>query len=173
MTILVWDALVSMWMECLTRGGKMNLVEEVLRAIDDSGMVRWMTRDILIDHANITEAEYIALHDEETSRLIASSFIIGAYFASAAPAILIDQLRRYAVYLWRIYQVNKDILEFESRKGGDSEQGKQKNVIDFLCIEKAKALYENLEFELLKMTQDFQSSKFSDLIQVFISGKIH
>lgn len=94
----------------------MNLVEEALHAIDDSGVVRGMTRDVLTDHTDITEAEYIALHDEETSRLLASSFIIGAYFASAAPEVLIDQLRRFAVFLGRIYQVKKDILGYEARR---------------------------------------------------------
>jgi geranylgeranyl pyrophosphate synthase len=75
-----------------------------------------MTRDVLTDHTTITEAEYIALHDEETSRLVASSFIIGAYFASAAPEMLINQLRQYAVFLGRIYQVKKDILAYETRQ---------------------------------------------------------
>ena len=93
----------------------MDLIEEAMHAIDDGGLVRGMTRDILVDHGAITEAEYIAMHDEETSRMIASSFVIGAYFASAAPAILIDQLRRFAVFLGRIYQVQKDITAFEAR----------------------------------------------------------
>jgi geranylgeranyl pyrophosphate synthase len=169
MTILVGDALISMGIECLTKGWKMNLVEEVLHAIGDSGVVRGMTRDVLTDHSSITEAEYIALHDEETSRLLSSSFVIGAYFASAAPEILIDQLRRYSVFLGRIYQVKKDILAYEARwKGPHSNL----DVIDFLGIEKAHALFENLEFELLKMTRNFQSPKFADLIPIFVEGKI-
>ena len=46
------------------------------------------------------------------------------------------------------------------------------DVIDFLGIEKARALFENLEFELLKMTVNFQSSKFADLVPIFIKGEI-
>lgn len=150
----------------------MNLIDEALRAIDDSGVVRGMTREVLLDHSTITEAEYIAMHDEETSRLVASSLIIGAYFASAAPDILIDQLRRFSVFLGRIYQVNKDIHEYESRTSAEQASHTERNVIDFLGIEKAKALYDNLEFELLKMTRNFQSTKFADLIEIFKEGKI-
>ena len=93
----------------------MNLVDEALHAIDDTGALRGMTRDVLTDHSSITEAEYIALHDEKTSRLLAASFVIGAYFASAAPDILIDQLRRFAVFLGRAYQVKRDIIAYERR----------------------------------------------------------
>lgn len=150
----------------------MNLVEEALHAIDDTGAVRGMTRDVLIDHATITEAEYIALHDEEISRLLASSFVIGAYFASAAPEVLIDQLRRFAVFLGRIYQVKKDILAYEAREARGDMTHTEHDVIDFLGIEKARNLFENLEFELLKMTRNFQSSKFADLIPLFVEGKI-
>ncbi len=127
-----------------------------------------MTRDVLTDHTDITEGEYIALHDEETSRLFASSFIIGAYFASAAPEVLIDQLRRFAVFLGRIYQVKKDIIAYEARQGQPEDAKREHDVIDFLGIEKARNLFENLEFELLKMTRNFQSSKFADLIPIFI-----
>ncbi|MBP9779416.1 polyprenyl synthetase family protein [Candidatus Gracilibacteria bacterium] len=172
MKILVGDALLSMGMECLTKGGKLNLVDEALHAIDDSGVVRGMTRDTLTDHATITEAEYIALHDEKTSRLLAASFVIGAYFASAAPEILIDQLRRFAVFLGRAYQVKQDLNAYEARLALGNTEHEEHDVIDFLGIDKARALFENLEFELLKMTINFQSSKFADLVPVFIKGEI-
>ena len=106
------------------------------------------------------------------SRLLASSFVIGAYFASAAPEVLIDQLRRFAVFLGRIYQVKKDILAYEAREKRGETTHTDQDVIDFLGIEKARNLFENLEFELLKMTRNFQSSKFADLIPTFVEGKI-
>lgn len=146
----------------------MNLVEEALHAIDDSGAIRGMTRDALIDHSNITEAEYIALHDEKTSRLLSSSFVIGAHFASAAPDYLIDQLRRFAVFLGRAYQVKQDLNAYEARLALGNTEHEFHDVIDFLGIEKTRALFENLEFELLKMTVNFQSPKFADLVPIFI-----
>jgi geranylgeranyl diphosphate synthase, type II len=170
MTLLTGDALMTIGLECLAKGSKIDLVQEVLRWIDDSGMIRGMTRDVLVDHMSISEAEYIALHDEETARLMSSAFVVGALFASAAPDILIDQLRRFSVFLCRIHQVKKDIHLYEQSLW-HPEIEREKNVVDFLWIEKAKALCENLQFELLKMTQNFQSSKFSDLIDVFSEWK--
>lgn len=65
-----------MGLECLAKSSKIDLIQETLRAIDDTGVIRGMTRDILLDHTTITEAEYIALHDEELSRLITASFLV-------------------------------------------------------------------------------------------------
>jgi hypothetical protein len=35
-----------------------------------------MTRDVLLDHTTISEAEYIALNDEEMARLVIASFLV-------------------------------------------------------------------------------------------------
>ncbi len=166
MTLLAGNALMSMGLECLSKWSKLDLIQETLRAIDDTGVIRWMTRDVLLDHTTISEAEYIALNDEEMARLVIASFLVWAYFASAASEMMIDQLKRYAVFLCRLYQVKKDMWAYEAAQSFPPSE-REKNVVDFLWMEKTKALLENLQFELLKMTQNFQSSKFSDLIDYF------
>ena len=166
MTLLVGDALMTMGLESLAKWSKIDLIKEALKAIDDTGIIRWMTRDILLDHTTISEAEYIALNDEEMARLITASFVVGALFASAASDMLIDQLKRFAVFLCRLYQVKKDMGIYEASLSFPPSE-REKNVVDFLGMDKTKALLENLQFELLKMTQNFQSSKFSDLIDYF------
>ncbi len=169
-TLLIWETLTTLGIECLTKWWKISLVDEALHAIDDTGAIRGMTRDLLLNHSTITEAQYIAMHDEEMSRLVSSSFLIGAHFSSAAPEMLLDQLRRFAVFLCRIHQIKKDMDVYESSLSMPSDE-RERNVVDFLWAEKTKALFENLEFELLKLTREFQSSKFADLIEIFTQAK--
>lgn len=58
------------------------------------------------------------MYDDELSRLISSSLVIGALIAGDVQDALIDELRRFGTFLTRMYQVRLDILSYE--KGKDS-----------------------------------------------------
>ena len=68
-----------------------------------------MARDILTDHAMISEREYLVMYDEKLARNIISSFIIGSMLAGDTSQLLKDQFRQFGTFLARIYQVGHDL----------------------------------------------------------------
>lgn len=113
MTILVGDALMEIGLDCLTRSGKMNIIQEAIHATGDTGVLRGFSRDILTDRDTISESEYITMYDEELSRLVNSSLIIGAFVAGDVQQPFIDELRRFGTFLTRMYQVRLDVADYE------------------------------------------------------------
>lgn len=173
MAILVGDALVDLGFDCLSRGGKVNIIQEIIQATGDVGMIRGLSRDVLTDHNVISESEYIAMYDEEIAKIIGASLVIWAMMAGDVQQSLIDQLRQFWIFLARLYRVRLDVADYE--KGKDSSNAsfsRRRGVVDFLWYEKSKDLVSTLQFELLKMTENFQNPKFKDLVEFFMEKKI-
>jgi Polyprenyl synthetase len=168
LVIVVGDILIDIGMERLSQSGNMQIVREVLASSGDTGFLRGVARDILTDHAVISEKEYLTMYDEKLSRSIIAAFLIGSMLAGDTSQLLKDQFRQFGTFLARIYQVGHDIDQHEkSLLSPGGEVSRERGVVDFVGYEKAKNLYEELYIELMKMTGGFQNSKFQDIITVF------
>ena len=171
--ILVGDALQSMGIECLAEAKNPEVILEITRAIGDMGMVRWQVRDIFEDHTKIDQKEIIRLHDEKTGKLFTASLIIWANLAWAGDSHMIEQLRWFGVLLGRAFQVQDDILDFEGDKDivGKStgkDVAKHKGIVAFMGIDRAKKLLADLEYALLETSNNFQTSKFADIVEYVV-----
>lgn len=172
--IIVGDILLELGIEKLSLSGNLHIVREALSSTGDAGYLRGIARDILTDHAMISEKEYLIMYDEKLARNIISSLLIGSMLAWDASQLLKDQFRQFGTFLARIYQVGYDIyIQDQSQKVPWSPLNRERWVVDFLGYEKAKALYEELYIELMKMTEGFQSPKFKDLVIMFRDRAIH
>ena len=168
LSIVVGDILIDIGMERLSQSGNMQIMRELLSSSGDTGFLRGVARDILTDHAVISEKEYLTMYDEKLSRSIIAAFLIGSMLAGDTSQLLKDQFRQFGTFLARIYQVGHDINQHEkSLTTPNSEVNRERGVVDFVGYEKAKNLYEELYVELMKMTGGFQNSKFQDIITVF------
>ncbi len=169
MTLLVWDALMNYGIDCLSRSGKMTIIREVLNAINAKWMVDGMMQELLVDYAHYTEKEYISIHDEADARLMSASLVIWGFFAGETPEVMIDQLRRFGLFLARSHQIWADVaLYMDHLQKWIPHQPNQYGVVDFLGIEKSKELLEKLRAELISITTNFQSSKFEDVVHAFL-----
>ncbi len=152
----------------LSQSGNMQIIREVLSSTGDTGFLRGVARDILTDHAAISEKEYLTMYDEKLSRSIIAAFLIGSMLAGDTSQLLKDQFRQFGTFLARIYQVGHDIDQHEkSIVTPGTEVNRERGVVDFVGYEKAQNLYEELYIELMKMTGGFQNSKFQDIITMF------
>lgn len=59
----------------------MQIIREVISSTGDTGLLRGVARDILTDHASISEKEYLTMYDEKLSRSIIAAFLIGSMLA--------------------------------------------------------------------------------------------
>jgi geranylgeranyl pyrophosphate synthase len=168
LSIIVWDILIELGIDRLSQSGNMQIIREVISSTGDTGLLRGVARDILTDHASISEKEYLTMYDEKLSRSIIAAFLIGSMLAWDTSQLLKDQFRQFGTFLARIYQVGHDIDQHEqSLNTPNSEVNRERGVVDFVGYEKAKGLYEELYVELMKMTGGFQNSKFQDIITIF------
>ena len=173
MTLLVGDALSNLGIDCLSKAGKMTIIREIMNTINSKGMVEWIIQDLLVDYAHFGEKEYISIHDEMESRLLSSSLVIGALFAGDAPDVMVDQLRRLWLFLGRAHQIGIDIALYEENtQKWISHEPNQYGVVDFLWIDQSKQLFEKLGVELINITTNFRSSKFEDIVHLFLERKI-
>lgn len=92
-------------MERLSQSGNMQIMRELLSSSGDTGFLRGVARDILTDHAVISEKEYLTMYDEKLSRSIIAAFLIGSMLAGDTSQLLKDQFRQFGTFLARIYQV--------------------------------------------------------------------
>lgn len=174
LSIIIGDILVELGIERLSQSGNIQIVREALSSNGDTGYLRGMARDILTDHAMISEREYLVMYDEKLARNIISSFIIGSMLAGDTSQLLKDQFRQFGTFLARIYQVGHDLyVHKQAEKNPWTLINRERGVVDFLGYEKAKALYEELYVELMKMTEWFQNTKFQDLIVIFRERQVH
>lgn len=105
LSIVVGDILYELGIECLTRSGNMQIIRELLISTGETGFYRGVARDILTDHATISEREYLTMYDEKLARNIIASFVVGSMIAGDASQLLKDQYRQFGTFLARIYQV--------------------------------------------------------------------
>ena len=171
MMVIVGDILMELGMECLTHGNNMKIIREVLSSTWDVGVMRGIARDMLTDRETISEGEYITMYDEELARFIVASLLVWAYMAGDSPDLLRDQFRQFGTFLARLYQVGMDLSLYEKGKNGQWIISRDRWVVDFLGYDKTKDLYENLNLELMKMTTNFQNSKFHDIVDFFRERK--
>lgn len=174
--ILVWDALQSIGIECLSRGKNMMVVTEAVQAVGDMGMIRGQIRDMFADQSKMNQRDIIRLQDEKTAKLISASLIIGWLLAGMHDSASIERLRWFWVLLGRAFQVRDDIIDFE---WFDAPLGKihkkdianHRGMVAFMGIEKTKDLLQELEFALLEIANTFQTSKFSDMVEFIVRGE--
>ncbi len=168
MAVLVADVLYSIGIECLGKSGRVNVIQETLHAVGDFWVLRWFARDIHADFGLMEEPEYISMLDNKYSRFIGSAMVTGALVTGDMQQRFLDELRRFGTFLARLYQIRMDLLKYErQQKAPESAEEHRKWVVDFLWYEKATLLRANIEFELVKMTNNFQSPKFKDLVEFF------
>ena len=79
--IIVGDILLELGIEKLSLSGNLHIVREALSSTGDAGYLRGIARDILTDHAMISEKEYLIMYDEKLARNIISSLLIGSMLA--------------------------------------------------------------------------------------------
>lgn len=171
--ILVWDALQIMGIECLASSNHIKVISEISKAIWDMGMVRWQIRDVMTDATALNQKEMIRLHDEKTGRLISSSLVVGALLAWVEEWQLFDQIRWFWVLLGRAFQVKDDILDHEGRaentgKAVGKDVKNKKGIVSYMGIEKTKKLLQELEYGLIDITNNFQTSKFADIVEYVV-----
>ncbi|MBP9811738.1 polyprenyl synthetase family protein [Candidatus Gracilibacteria bacterium] len=171
--ILVGDALQIMGIECLAASNHVKVITEVSKAIGDMGMVRGQIRDVMTDATSLNQKEMIRLHDEKTGRLISSSLVIGAILAGVEEGQVFDQIRWFGVLLGRAFQVRDDILDHEGRaentgKAVGKDITQKKGIVSYMGIEKTKKLLQELEYGLIDITNNFQTSKFGDIVEYVV-----
>lgn len=171
--ILVGDALQIMGIECLAASNHVKVITEISKAIGDMGMVRWQVRDVMTDATALNQKEMIRLHDEKTGRLISSSLIVWALLAWVEDGQVFDQIRWFGVLLGRAFQVKDDILDHEGRaentgKAVGKDILKKKGIVSYMGIEKTKKLLQELEYGLIDITNNFQTSKFADIVEYVV-----
>lgn len=168
LSIVVWDILIALGIERLSESGNIQVIQEAVRSIGDSGYLRGIARDILTDHSVISQKEYLIMYDEKLARNIISAFIVWSLIAWDSSQLLRDQYKQFGTFLARIYQVGHDIsLHEHFLENKSSELNRERGVVDFLWYERAKGLSEELYIELLRMTTVFQNPKFKDIITIF------
>jgi geranylgeranyl diphosphate synthase, type II len=171
--ILVGDALQTMGIECLAESNDVKVIIEITKAIGDMGMVRGQVRDVMTHVSALSQKEMIRLHDEKTGRLISSSLSIGGILAGVNSGATFEQIRWFWVLLGRAFQVRDDILDYEWRventgKAVGKDLKDKKGIISSLGIDASKKLLGELEYGLIDITNNFQTSKFADIVEYVV-----
>jgi geranylgeranyl diphosphate synthase type II len=171
--IIVWDALQIMGIECLAESRHIQVITEITSALWDKGMMRGQARDILTPQSGLDKKEMIRLHDEKTGRFISSSLMTGAILAGVVDGQIYDQLRWFGVLLGRAFQIREDILDYDGRleetgRSLPKDTRKIKSMVTYMGIEKTRKLLQDMEYALIDITNNFQTTKFADMVEFVV-----
>lgn len=96
-----------------------------------------------------------------------------ALLAGVEDGQIFDQIRWFWVLLGRAFQVKDDILDYEWRsdsmgKTVGKDLSQKKGIVSYMGIEKTKKLLQELEYGLIDITNNFQTSKFADIVEYVV-----
>ena len=130
LAVLGGDGLCIYAFEILTRTGRIDIIQEISRALGTNGMIGGQVVDIESEGKPVdrTTVEYI--HNNKTAALIRASVRTGALLANA-PSETLEKLTSYGNHIGLAFQVVDDILDEESTTetlgkdvGSDRKKGK-------------------------------------------------
>jgi geranylgeranyl diphosphate synthase type II len=130
LAVLGGDALCIEAFEILTRTGRVDIIQEIARALGTKGMIAGQVVDIESEGKQVTRKTLEYIHDNKTSALIRACIRCGALLAGASGDSLAN-LTSYGNNIGLAFQVVDDILDEESTTeqlgkdaGSDRERGK-------------------------------------------------
>ncbi len=118
---LAGDALHVVGFELMAQTGSTDVVLELARSVDTTGMLGGQIADIEAEGRQIKRAEIENIHRRKTAALIRGSVRIGAILAGAERSVL-DRLTTYGEKIGLAFQIVDDILDIE---GDQALLGKQ------------------------------------------------
>ncbi len=128
--VLGGDALCIFAFECLARTGRVDVIEEIARALGTEGMIGGQVVDIESEGKPATRETVEYIHKNKTAALIRACVRTGAMLANAGDGDL-QKLSVYGDYVGLAFQVVDDILDEEGTTeqlgkdaGSDKERGK-------------------------------------------------
>ena len=150
--ILAGDALHAIAFEILARSGKVEIVEDVARAIGTCGLVGGQVADIELEGRDVSEADVRFIHERKTGALFTAAVRVGAVFADADENTL-NAITNYAKNVGLAFQITDDLLDL---KGNLKKKGS--NIHSDLKLDKAtypRAVGKERAFKIAeKLVQD-------------------
>ena len=150
--ILAGDALHAIAFEILARSGKVEIVEDVARAIGTCGLVGGQVADIELEGRDVSEADVRFIHERKTGALFTAAVRVGAVFADADENAL-NAITNYAKNVGLAFQITDDLLDL---KGNLKKKGS--NIHSDLKLDKAtypRAVGKERAFKIAeKLVQD-------------------
>ncbi len=130
LAVLGGDALCIEAFEILSRTGRVDIIQEIARALGTKGMIAGQVVDIESEGKQVTRKTLEYIHDNKTAALIRACVRCGALLAGASNDAL-AKLTSYGNNIGLAFQVVDDILDEESTTeqlgkdvGSDREKGK-------------------------------------------------
>ncbi|MDG5815873.1 polyprenyl synthetase family protein [Chitinispirillales bacterium ANBcel5] len=128
--VLGGDALCILAFEVLATTGKIEIIQEIAKALGTRGMIGGQVVDIESEGKTVTKDIVEYIHNNKTAALIKASVRVGAILAGASNHTL-EKLTSYGNSVGLAFQVVDDILDVESTTeqlgkdaGSDKERGK-------------------------------------------------
>jgi len=150
--ILAGDALHAIAFEILARSGKVEIVEDVAKAIGTYGLVGGQVADIELEGRDVSEADVRFIHERKTGALFTAAVRVGAVFADADENTL-NAITNYAKNVGLAFQITDDLLDL---KGNLKKKGS--NIHSDLKLDKAtypRAVGKERAFKIAeKLVQD-------------------
>ncbi|MCD6418946.1 polyprenyl synthetase family protein [bacterium] len=150
--ILAGDALHALAFEILARSGKVEIVEDVAKAIGTYGLVGGQVADIEFEGCDVSEGDVRFIHERKTGALFTAAVRVGAIFADADENAL-NAITNYAKNVGLAFQITDDLLDL---KGNLKKKGS--NIYSDLKLDKAtypRAVGKERAFKIAeKLVQD-------------------
>ena len=130
LAVLGGDALCIYAFEILAKTDRMDIIQEISKALGTGGMIGGQVVDIESEGKNVNKSTVEYIHNNKTAALIRASVTTGAMLANA-PTDDIKKLSSYGNHIGLAFQVVDDILDEESTTetlgkdvGSDRAKGK-------------------------------------------------
>ncbi len=130
LAVLGGDALCIFAFEILSRIGRLDIINEISRALGTQGMIGGQIVDIESEGKKVSKKTVKYIHENKTAALIRASVLTGAMLANASPSIL-KKLSSFGNHIGLLFQVVDDILDEEGTTeslgkdaGSDRKKGK-------------------------------------------------
>jgi len=128
--VLGGDALCIFAFECLSRTGRIDIIEETAKALGTRGMIGGQVVDVESEGRAVDRATVDFIHTNKTAAFIRAAVRCGVLFAGA-PVSAVDRLTSYGNAIGLAFQIVDDILDEEGTTeqlgkdaGSDREKGK-------------------------------------------------
>jgi geranylgeranyl diphosphate synthase type II len=130
-----------------------------------AGMVGGQVLDMAGEGRSLTRAELETLQSLKTGALICAAAELGCIAAGGSPAQR-EQVRRYAKYLGRAFQVRDDMLDVVSSEKelgkpiGSDRMNEKSTFVTALGLEGCEKLMEDLTQQAIDALEGFENSEF-------------
>jgi geranylgeranyl diphosphate synthase, type II len=134
--VLGGDALCIFAFECLAKIGRVDVIEEIAKALGTNGMLGGQVVDIESEGKPATRETVEYIHKNKTAALIRACVRTGALMAHSSESDL-ERLSLYGDYVGLAFQVVDDILDEEGtteQLGKDAGSDKEKGKVTFPSV---------------------------------------